>query len=511
MNLARWLDFWARERPARIAIRFEGAAIDYATLARDTRAAARLLSAAGITRGDRIAWLGFNHPQLVVLLFAAARIGAIVAPLNHRLAPAEHAYQLADSAPKLLIHESSFDDGVVAATRGLPPITCRSLEHDWLPALCATSNDDAVAMPTTDATEAPGRFDDDLLLVYTSGTTGRPKGALLTQSALQWNAINSIHAHDLTADDHVLMGLPLFHVGGLNIMFLPALHVGATTTLMPRFEPGAFLALVESVRPTLTLLVPATIGALLAHPAWAGTDLASLRMVNTGSSIVPVPLLQAWHTRGVPAGQVYGSTETAPIAICLRAEDTRRKIGSAGRPAMFCEARLVTADGHVIDGDEVGEIQIRGPNVMRAYHGDPAATAQAFDGGWFRTGDLARRDGDGFYWVVGRSRELIISGGENIYPAELEQVLIECPAVAEAVVVGEPDARWGEQPVAVVVLRAGASISESEVLSLFDGRLAKYKWPRRVVFVDTLPKTALGKVQRGRVVESLGTREDPPA
>lgn len=509
MNLARWLDFWARERPSRIAIRFDAREIDYATLARESCATASLLTAAGVGRADRVAWLGFNHPQLVSLLFAAARIGAIVAPLNHRLAPAEHAVQLADSAPKLLIHETAFDDAAAAATRGLPEIARRSLERDWLPAVAATSAANAIVAPPADATVLPGCFDDDLLLVYTSGTTGRPKGALLTQSALQWNAINSIHAHDLTGEDHVLMGLPLFHVGGLNIMFLPALHVGATTTLMSRFEPGAFLGLLQTMRPTLTLLVPATISALLAHPAWAEADVSSLRMVNTGSSIVPVPLLEAWHARGVPAGQVYGSTETAPIAICLQAQDARRKVGSAGRPAMFCEARLVAADGRVIDGDEVGEIQVRGPNLMRAYHRDPAATADAFDGEWFRTGDLARRDGEGFYWVVGRSKELIISGGENIYPAEVEQVLIECPAVAEAAVVGEPDPQWGEKPVAVIVLRAGASISESEVLALFDGRLARYKRPRRVVFVDSLPKTALGKVQRSRLVESLGGRDQP--
>ena len=309
---------------------------------------------------------------------------------------------------------------------------------------------------------------------------------MLTQSALLWNGFNSIHAHDLGQSDHVLTSLPLFHVGGLNNQTLPALQAGATVTLHRRFEPGRWLADVAARRPTLSLLVPATMQAVISHPDWEKADLSSLRMLNAGSMVVPGSLIRAFHRRGVPVGQIYGCTETAPIAIVLLKEDAERKLGSAGKPAAHCEVRLVD-----------GEIQVRGPNVMRAYWGDAQATAAAFTpDGWFRTGDLASVDGEGYYWIMGRSKDVIISGGENIYPAELENVLADCPEIAEAAVIGVEDMKWGESAVACVVLREKSGLDEVQVQSLFRDRLARYKHPRRVIFLDSLPKNAMGKVQK---------------
>ena len=494
MNLARCVEVWAAQRPGAVALHFEGEDLTYGALQREVLAATRALHAHGVRRGDRVAFLGFNHPHMLALLFALARIGAILAPLNFRLAAAEHVEQLDDCSPHLLIHEHAFADHVRSLAGRIGPTRFVGLESEWLP---------EVARAAAAGGECPGdgALDDDCLLVYTSGTTGRPKGAVLTQNALLWNCVNSIHAHDLTRDDHVLIALPMFHVGGLNIMLLPALYVGARATIHRRFDAGAFLAAVAARRPTLTLLVPATIAAAVSHPDWAGADLSSLRMVNTGSSVVPVSLIEAIHARGIPAGQVYGSTETGPIAICLRAEDAMRKAGSAGLPAMHCEAIVADREGRELPPGEVGEIRVRGPNLMRCYFGRPEETRAAIDDGWYLTGDLGRRDEEGFFWVVGRSKDMIISGGENVYPAELESILADCPDVAEAAVIGLPDARWGELPAAVIVRREGSALDEAGVLRLFEGQLARYKHPRRVIFVDALPKTALGKPKKSDLVE----------
>jgi len=423
-----------------------------------------------VKKGDRVAWLGYNHPEMLVLLFALARLGAILVPLNWRLTAAEHKAILADCTPKWIFCDAAFE------------AHCKDLGVPIGKLIEAGDSD------------LQGDDGDDLLIVYTSGTTGRPKGVVLTQSALRWNGYNSIYAHDLTAADHVLTVLPLFHAGGLNNQTLPALLAGATVTLHRRFDAGLWLAEVAAHKPTLSLLVPAAMQAVIAHPDWAGTDLSSLRMVNAGSMVVPDSLIRAFHEHGVPVGQIYGCTETAPIATVLRKEDAARKLGSAGKPAPHCEVKLVES-----------EVWVRGPNVMRGYWNDPAATAAALTpDGWFKTGDLARVDDSGYFWIIGRSKDVIISGGENIYPAELENVLADCPEIAEAAVIGMEDAKWGEVAVVFVALRKNANLTENAVLALFQDRLAKYKHPRRVIFVDTLPRNAMGKVQRNELRKTLG-------
>lgn len=473
MSLGRLLERWTQATPDKTALHWEGTDVSYAELWRRIDVAARSLP---VRRGDRVAWLGYNDPAQIVLLFAAARLGAILVPLNWRLTEAEHRAILADCTPALLVHDAEF--AAHAARLGVP-----------LARLDA---------PLKPAVEAAGEEEDDALLVYTSGTTGRPKGAVLTQSALVWNARNSFHAHDLRAEDHVLTALPMFHVGGLNIQTLPALLAGATVTLHRKFDPAAWLSAVAARKPTLSLLVPAAMRAVIEHPAWASTDLSSLRLLNTGSMIVPDALIRAFHARGVPVGQIYGATETAPIAVALRAEDAQRKVGSAGKPVPHAEVKLVD-----------GEIWVRGPAVMRGYWNDASGLTPD---GWFRSGDLGRVDEDGYWWVVGRSKDLIISGGENIHPAEIENVLADCPAIAEAAVVGMPDPRWGEAACAAIVLKPGSVLAEADVLELFEGRLARYKHPRRIVFVPSLPRNALGKVQKAqlrRLLDAQLGRADP--
>jgi fatty-acyl-CoA synthase len=476
MDLSAWIDRHAAFQPHKPAIRFEGAAIAYADLARRVRA---LAAALGVRRGDRVAYLGHNRPEMVALVFACARLGAMLVPLNWRLAPPEHAHILADAEPAVLVVEAAFRAGIEPVAAALPAMRMEAPE----------------ALGGDGDAPAQGRPDDPVLLVYTSGTTGRPKGAVLTQGALFWNAVNSAHMHDLTSADRVLTVLPMFHVGGLNIQTLPALHAGAEVVLHRRFDPAATLDAVAGERPTLCVLVPAAMQALIDHPRWSKADLASLRCVTTGSSIVPAHLIRAFHARGVPVIQVYGSTETGPIAVYQRVEHAGR-VGSTGLPALHGAARIVDDQGREVPAGARGEIEVKGPNVMCGYWRDAAATAAAFRAGWFRTGDIAHRDADGHFWIDERRKDLIISGGENIYPAEIEAVLLEDAAVAECAVVARPHPKWGEVPVAVVVPRPGAACDRAAILARFEGRLARFKHPHDVVVVDRLPRNAMGKVLR---------------
>jgi len=489
MNLSRIAAHWADQTPGRTAIHYQGADISYAALWRRIERATGALVVLGVAPGDRVAILAYNCPEILVLLLAAARLGALVVPLNWRLPVAEHRLILADCTPKLLFAEDEWRPHAEHLDVPVHPLS--TLE---------------TAAESASETPARGNDADDALIVYTSGTTGKPKGAVLTQSGLLWNAYNAIAAHDMGQQDHALNALPMFHVGGLNIQGLPVLVAGAQVTLHRRFDPGQWLADVAARRPTLSVLVPAMMAAIITHPAWPRSDLSSLRMIHAGSMIVPDSLIQAFHGRGIPVGQIYGSTETAPFATVLLRDDAQRKLGSAGKPALHCEIRLVAEPQRAKDAaEDVGEVWVRGPNVMRGYWNAPEATQAALVDGWYRTGDLARRDADGFYWIVGRSKDVIISGGENIYPAELENVLADCPAIAEAAVVGVADAKWGETVCACIVRAPGATLDEAGVLALFKDRLARYKHPRRVLFMDTLPKTAMGKVQKFELRRAVET------
>jgi len=482
VDLSHWIERHARFAPGAAAIRFEGAAISYAELARRIRCAAAVLADSGVARGDAVAYLGLNSPAQLVLLFACARLGAMLVPLNWRLAPPEHARVLADCPPRLLFVEPAFTEHARAIAGAARATGIDALDRDFA----------GSRVPEGDENSA-------LLLCYTSGSTGAPKGVVLTQRALFWNAVNSTHMHDLTSADRVLTTLPMFHVGGMNIQTLPALHAGACVTLHAKFDPAATLEALERDRITLTVLVPAQLDALMQLPRWASADLSSLRMITTGSTIVSEGFVRKASGRGVPVIQVYGSTETCPIAAYVRAADALRKAGSAGAPALHCEVKVVDEAGAELPAGGDGEILVRGPNVASRYWNAPGETAQTFVDGWYRSGDVGHFDAEGHLYVVSRKKDMIISGGENIYPAEVEGVLLECPAIEEACVVGRPEARWGEAVVAAVVLKRGCRMSEAEALALFQGRIARYKHPREVCFLERLPRSALGKVQKEAV------------
>jgi fatty-acyl-CoA synthase len=492
-DISLWIERHAGLFPGRTALRFEGQTFSYAELAQAIeRAAAMLTGGLGLKRGDRIAWLGLNHPDMLGLLFAAARCGLMLVPLNWRLAPPEHAFILRDAGARVLFAQAGLAAALGADT---VPHDCRLVLTDSGAEGVASLYDLIAAAGAPPGHE--GGPDDPLLLVYTSGTTGRPKGAVLSQRALACNAANAIHMHDMTARDHILTVLPMFHVGGLNIQTTPALKVGATVTLHDRFDPGAFLAAVAADRPTLTVLVPATISAVLAHPAWPTTDLTTLRAIATGSMAVPTELIEAIHARGVPVIQVYGSTETAPVAIYQRIPEAFDSVGCMGGVGLNTQVRVVDAGAGDVGVGVPGEVLVRGDHVAQGYWNDPEGTARTFADGWFRSGDMAEVDADGRFWFKDRIKNVIISGGENIYPAEVERVLRELPGIRECQVIGRPDGRWGMVPVAVVVADpvVGAGLTREAVLAHFDGRLARFKHPRDAVFLAELPRNAMGKVR----------------
>jgi fatty-acyl-CoA synthase len=479
LTLDRWIRDRARTTPARVAIDCRGVETTYAELDdRSERLAAGLL-AAGLVRGDRVATLTATSAEHVVVFFACAKAGLILQPLNWRLAEPELAYQLADAEPAVLLHSDEYAAVASSLHERAAGMEELVLEHHK---------------------PVPGPRDDDgLLLVYTSGTTGKPKGALLTHANCFWTNLSFDLATGVSGDDVALAVLPQFHCGGWNVQPLLAWWKGAKVVLEPSFDASRALALIGEQRVTTMMGVPANYLFMAEAPEFSDTDLSSLRRAVVGGAPMPEALLEAWHQRGVEIVQGYGLTEAAPNVLCLPSEDAVRKRGFAGKPYPHVDVELRDPEtGERVDGPGEGELLVRGPNVFAGYWRNLEATEAVLLDGWLRTGDVALRDEEGFYRIVGRTKDMIISGGENVYPAEIENVLHEHPAVREAAVVGVPDARWGEACVAFVVLAAEAG--EDELIEHCRARLARYKVPKSVRVVGELPRNALDKVVKSELV-----------
>lgn len=489
--VGRWLDAHANGRA--VALRYAAETISYRALATLAAQFARLLQHThGLEAGSRVAYLGHNTPEQLALVIGCARVGCALVPLSWRLTHGELEEVMADAAPSLLVVDANGFELLSARMRALCAERLYSVRAPGAPCpdLCAAASALAVTDDCVDAPDAP------LLLVYTSGTTGKSKGSVLSQRAVAANARNSQLMHALNARDIVLTTLPMFHAGGLNIQTLPALAHGATVVLHARFDAGRTLTAIAVERPTLSVQVPATLHALLAHPAWPTTDLSSLRAIATGSTDVPVELIEAFHARHVPVIQVYGATETAPIAIFQQVPDAYHSVGSIGRPGPDTDIRLVGPAGHDVGPGSAGEILVRGPQVASGYWRDPAGTATAFRDGWFHSGDIAARDDQGRYWFRDRIKNVIISGGENVYPAEIERLARRAPGIIDCAVVGRPDPQWGQVPVLFAVT-AGDALDREGLQRVFVNGLARYKHPRLVIEIQVLPRTALGKVDVG--------------
>lgn len=457
------------------------------------RLAAALLDA-GLRRGDRVATLTGNRPEHVELLFACAKAGLILTPLNWRLAAPELAYQLDDAEPAVLFEERDHEElaDAALARAGASPLR--------LP-LVRVALDDFTG-GRGDARHVTVDDDDPILLVYTSGTTGKPKGALLTHANCFWTNLSLDRTVDLMTTDVVLQILPQFHVGGWNVQPLLAWWKGATVVLERGFDAARALSLIERKRVTTMMGVPATYLFMAEQPGFAAADLSSLRQAVVGGAPMPEALLKTWHERGVDVVQGYGLTEAAPNVLCLPPGQARSKLGSAGKPYPHVEVKLrdVTT-GRDLLGPARGELAVRGPNVFPGYWRNEEATRGSFADGWLLTGDLAERDEEGFYRICDRTKDMFISGGENVFPAEVESVLHDHPRVVEAAVIGVPHERWGEVGIAFVVIREPDAAATDELLDFCRERLARFKVPKEVRFVTALPRSAVNKVLKTELRE----------
>ena len=484
--------FRAEHRPA---LSFEGRTWSYADMQAAIEQRAAVFASLGIGRGDRIAWLGFNHPDILFALYAAARIGAILVPLNFRLASRELKQIIDDAEPSVVIADRTHRPLIEAVRDTLGCRHFLSADEDdapapWqsLPALL-----DARSAPVDPVDGGP---DDVVLLIYTSGTTGRPKGAMLSNENLWTNNLNWLLANDFTSRDVTLANAPLFHVGGLCVVLTPTLLAGGHVVLQKGFDALDFIRTVERARVTVTFAVPAMMLFTSQHAAFADADLSSLRLIVAGGAPVPEPLLRLYAARNIPVSQCYGMTEATSGVTFLETDRALAKLGSCGRAGMLSEVKLIDFDGRPITEPDVpGEVCMRGGNVIKGYWRLPEVSAASFDAdGWFRSGDVASRDAEGFYTIRDRVKDMIISGGENIYPAEIESLLYEHPAIAEVAVIGAPDARWGERVLVIAVLKPEQALTLDAVLAFVDGRLARYKLPRELHVIDAMPRNPNGKV-----------------
>jgi len=505
-GVGRWVERHAERTPERIALVDEERRLDYAALHARILRCAGVLHAAGIRRGERVAIVAGNRSAYLEVVFAAARLGAIAVPMNARLTPRELRFLLGDCEPRAALVDAEHAAGVRAALEGLPAhppalLVCGGDEDAYERALASAS-------PLERA--EPCAPDDPMLLMYTSGTTGQLKGALLPQRKTLANSRNAELFFGLTGADRVLVALPLFHSFGLNILSIPALYAGARVVLRRGFDPAAIWDDVGRHGITFFGGVPTMFRALLEalETARSGRyDTRTLRFLFTAGAAIPVELIRAFEAHGLVLKQGFGQTETS-ILCCLDARDAVRKAGSVGRPVAHAEVRVVRMPTLAepperwedVAVGETGEIVVRGPLTMLGYWRRPTETAEVLRGAWLRTGDLATLDAEGFVTLVGRLRQMYISGGENVYPAEIEAVFHEHPAVREIAVVGVPDEKWGEAGRAYLVLAHGHRLDPQALLAWGRERLAAFKLPREFVAVDSLPRTETGKVQKHRLM-----------
>ncbi|GAA1964795.1 long-chain fatty acid--CoA ligase [Amycolatopsis minnesotensis] len=493
-GLGSWPARRARMTPHAVAVRHDGRALTYARLHERVTRLAHGLSATGVRTGDRVAYLGPNHPVYLEALFACGVLGAVFVPVSFRLSAPEIDHVLTDSGAIVLIHteEHGTTVGELAAGRHLRRIGVGDGYEDLL----------AVAAP--EGTDAPVGLEDPCLIMYTSGSTGRPKGAVLTHGNLTWNSVNVLVENDIRADERALVASPLFHTAALGMICLPTLLKGGTVILHSAFDAGAALEAIERDRVTLMFGVPAMFDAIAAHARWPEADLSSVRALLCGGAPVPIGTIRRYLDRGLSFVQGYGMTETSPGALVLDRAHAQAKIGSAGVPSFFTDVRVVSPDGERAPAGAHGEVIVSGPNVMRGYWGKPAETTAVLRDGWFHSGDIATVDDDGYFHIVDRLKDMIISGGENVSPAEVEHELSAFPGVESCAVIGVPDEKWGEVGKAVVVAGAGAEIGEEELLAFLRRRLAGYKVPRSVRFVDALPRTGSGKLRKAEIRKLYG-------
>ena len=491
-NLATNLTTTAAEYPEKDALRINGQGVTYAQLHAMAAKVAGSLRANGIEPGDRVAIILPNVPAFPVVYWGILLAGGVVVPMNPLLKAGEIDYFFTNSGAKIAF---VWPDFVPEATKGAENSGTVIVE------CTATGPVDGGLEGGEPVTEPTERADDDTaIILYTSGTTGRPKGAELTHSNIHLNATRSAHViQQMTSDDIVMGCLPLFHVFGLVVGLNAATIAGASLALIPRFDPAAAIEVIEKERVTIMQGVPTMYAAILNHPSSDGMDASSLRTCASGGSAMPLEVMRSFEDKfGCVILEGYGLSETSPVAS-FNMPDRERKPGTIGLAIPGCEMRCVDLDGTEVAHGEVGEIAIRGDNVMKGYWRNPEATAEAIPDGWFRTGDLATMDDEGYFTIVDRKKDMILRGGMNVYPREVEEVIYTHPDVLEVAVVGVPDDLYGEQVAAAVALREGSTATTDDIIEFTKERIAAYKYPRTLWVVDALPKGPTGKILRREV------------
>jgi fatty-acyl-CoA synthase len=466
---------------------------------------------AGVRKGDRVAMLSESRPEYVAAFFAAGKTGTIFVPLSTRLTAHELTGIVDDCTPRMVMYSTQYAE-MAGELRSAVEVT-HWVELDGKSRNTRPFDSDAACAPKAGALAAASSLrmtlqksglgpEDIYCLLYTSGTTGKPKGVILPHRMIAFNGYNTVCNWQLRDDDVAPIFTPLYHAGGLSVFLTPLFTIGGTIVLHEKFDPKEVWQTIERERCTVIFGVPTIFKMLLDAPEFARARLEHVRWMISGGAPLPAYIIEAYQQRGVTFKQGYGLTEVGVNCFTMTTEESRAKPGSIGKPVLYTAARLVTPSGDDVPDDEVGELWLRGPHVCRGYWNDPEATAVALDAdGWFHTGDLARRDPEGFFYIAGRLKDMIISGGVNIYPAELEAVLVQHPAVEDAAVAGVAHETWGEAGIAFVKTRAGAAVSANELLAFLSARLGRYKLPQQIVFVEELPRTPYGKVVKGELRE----------
>ncbi len=491
-----WLARWAYYTPDKLFLRDHQTdrSWSYAEFNSTALSCAAYLSVQQkLKKGDRLAIYARNRMEYFLLYFAALKLGVIVVPLNFRLTAAELDVLLLDADPSLMVFEGEYKDQI-NALKSLPT-DCIKLEMEALSEMLnSTSGIDSPSLPQVDISS-----DDLVMILYTSGTTGVPKGAMITHKMLFWNAVNTGLRLDINSSDHTQAYAPLFHTGGWNVLFTPFLHHGASHTILENFDADVILELIEKEKSTVLFGVPTMMQMLSDSPRFAETDLSSLRYAIVGGAPMPIPLIELWHKRGVPIRQGYGLTEVGPNCFSLNQDAAIRKQGSIGFPNFYLDAKIAGETGEEKGVDEAGELWLRSPVVTPGYWRKPQETKATITGGWFHTGDMARVDAEGYFYIVDRKKNMFISGGENVYPAEVEAVLIQHPQIKDVAVIGISDEKWGEVGLAYIVAAEPIEITEVKAFCLKS--LAKYKIPKAVCMIEELPLNDSGKLDRRHLIE----------
>jgi fatty-acyl-CoA synthase len=474
--------------------------------ARISRLATHLRDQLNIKRGDRVAALALNTTDTLEVQFACGRLGAVFLPLNTRLTVPELQYIVGDAAPQLMVHDAELADTALSVAKLCHVRSALLLGPDgsYEAAIAAAKPLDKAEILT---------LDDISTIMYTSGTTGKPKGAIITHGMTFWNCVNLGGPAYISPSSVLLTVLPLFHTGGLNCYTNPVLHAGGTVLIMRAFDAGLALELISDPARRINAFfgVPSIYQFMAQHPAFAASDFSRLVIGGVGGAPMPVPLLKVWEERGVALQQGYGMTETSPAVMTLDREDAARKAGSSGKPVLHTEVRIVRPDGSDADAGELGELWVRGPNITPGYWNKPDANQSSFTDGWLHTGDAARIDEEGFYYIVDRWKDMYISGGENVYPAEVENVLHQLTAIAEAAVIGIPSEQWGETGMAIIAVKAGHSLTEAEIHAHCAANLARFKRPQLIKFIDALPRNATGKIHKPTLRKNFGAPKETDA